>query len=520
LGTFILFFLIYLGENLKPLPFKLPIFAKRVDLNDPGPGHSFYRQAEGTIFIGNEIETNKELWLSDSDLLTHVLMLGTTGSGKTEALLSLAFNAIASGSGVFYVDPKATPELAYKIWALARIVGREDDFRLLNFQTPKNDLLPDERVSNTCNPFQFETADHLTQLLATLMPPSTDNNSIFADKAMNLLAGVTRALVDLRDQGIVRLSATTIRDHFNAQACLELLENPFLSDSPRLSLKTALQACNWTETLPLNSQTTFFEQFGYAHSYFGRVLSNLADTYDHVFIEGTGEVDFQDVFLNRRILVVLLPSLEKSPYELSALGKIVLSCLKNAAAAGIGLEVEGAISEIVAASPIESSATGPFMTLIDEYAAIVTPGFETLLTQGRGLGVAMVVASQDFAGLVEADSKGAHQIVANSNLKIFMRMSDPDKTWGLIKSLTGEEQVLKTAGYELKAGELTSVWRDKQEAVVNLEPVSELKDMMEQTEGEAHCVWNGKLVRANLFYANPSLTEVVLNISRHVCLKD
>ena len=39
------------------------------------------------------------------------------------------------------------------------------------------------------------------------------------------------------------------------------------------------------------------------------------------------------------------------------------------------------------------------------------PGFELVLTQGRGLGIAAIVASQDYAGIMEADKKGAQQLM-------------------------------------------------------------------------------------------------------------
>jgi len=63
---------------------------------------------------------------------------------------------------------------------------------------------------------------------------------------------------------------------------------------------------------------------------------------------------------------------------------------------------------------------------VDEYAAIVTPGFEVVLTQGRGLGIAAIVASQDYAGILEADQKGAQQMVANTSIKAFMRNHNLD----------------------------------------------------------------------------------------------
>lgn len=57
---------------------------------------------------------------------------------------------------------------------------------------------------------------------------------------------------------------------------------------------------------------SFAEQFGYAQSYFGKALSSLTDTYSHIYGAEDGEVDFADAIMQRRILVVLLPSLEKA----------------------------------------------------------------------------------------------------------------------------------------------------------------------------------------------------------------
>ena len=54
--------------------------------------------------------------------------------------------------------------------------------------------------------------------------------------------------------------------------------------------------------------------------------------------------------LNRRILIVLLPALEKSPDELANLGKIIAS-LKSMMAAGLGDSVEGTYKDLSIANP-------------------------------------------------------------------------------------------------------------------------------------------------------------------------
>lgn len=148
---------------------------------------------------------------------------------------------------------------------------------------------------------------------------------------------------------------------------------------------------------------------------------------------------------------------------------------------------------------------------MDEYVAIVTPSFEVVLTQGRGLGIAAIVASQDYAGILEADQKGAQQMVANTCLKIFMRMQDAEKTWELIRGQAGQSTVLRTTGFNVNE-QISSDYRDANSTTVEQEDRVVLRDLQEQIEGEAHFVFSGQIVRGDMFYANPSLKKAQLRV--------
>ncbi len=90
--------------------------------------------AEGIVYIGNDYKTQQEVWIGNEDARQHVAVPGTTGAGKTEALLSLASNALTHArSGFIFVDGKADSKLYAKVMALARRFGREDDVLVLNF---------------------------------------------------------------------------------------------------------------------------------------------------------------------------------------------------------------------------------------------------------------------------------------------------------------------------------------------------------------------------------------------------
>ena len=512
LGLF--FFLLRLvcvrGERL---PFRMPLGLSGEDKGDPLPGRRGFARPSGIFFVGNALEKGAELWLKAKDALTHIMLFGTTGSGKTEALVSLSYNALVTGSGFFYIDPKAAPKLAVQAWQMARYLGRDDDFRVLNYGTSgKAKGASPRRMSNTNNPFTFGSAEALTQLLVSLMPTTDGANSIFADKAQALISGVIYALVDLRDKGLVKLSTRTIRDSLAIENCVNLALREDLDDDARDAIRAGLKTSGWIEGKDFHSQPpAFLEQFGYAQSYFGKALSSLTDTYSHVYGAEDGEVDFADAIMQRRILVVLLPSLEKAPAELTSLGKISLSAIRNACAVGLGAQIEGDAEDTLESLPTDAIGIGPYLCVVDEYAAIVTPGFEVVLTQGRGLGVAAIIASQDYAGIVEADQKGAQQMVANTSLKIFMKLQDAEKTWSLVRDLAGQGTVIRTTGYS--ASETPGGgYRDSLNTTVEKEDRVELRDLQEQIEGEAHFIFGGQIVRGDMFYASPQLSGAQLRV--------
>ena len=283
------------------LPFRMPLGQRGKDWGDPLPGRRGYAAPEGIFFLGNRTQDGQELWLKAKDILTHCLLFGTTGSGKTETLVSLSYNALATGSGLFYIDPKSSAKLPVQLWQMARFLGRDDDFRVLNYSTSgkTRDKTP-ERLSNTNNPFTFGSAEGLTQLLVSLMSVSDGANSIFADKAQTLITGIMYALVDLRDKGLIKLSTRVLRETLTLEKCVELAMRPELDEESRASIQAALGSTSWIAGRELKDQPpSFAEQFGYAQSYFGKTLASLTDTYSHIYGVEDGEVDFADAIMQQ-----------------------------------------------------------------------------------------------------------------------------------------------------------------------------------------------------------------------------
>ena len=159
-----------------------------------------------------------ELWFNNEDMRTHVLIFGSTGSGKTEALISMAYNALLQASGFIYVDGKGDNSLYAKIFSMVRSMGREDDMLLINFMTGARDVVgpQEKRLSNTMNPFATGSSSMLSQLVISMMESSSasSDGDMWKGRAMGFVEAIMKVLVVMRDAGHILLDANTIRNYF------------------------------------------------------------------------------------------------------------------------------------------------------------------------------------------------------------------------------------------------------------------------------------------------------------------
>ena len=223
----------------------------------------------------------------------------------------------------------------------------------------------------------------------------------------------------------------------------------------------------------------------------------MADTYRHIFGVKIGDIHMPDIILQRRIFLTLLPSLEKSKKEATALGRITLAQIRLATAVGLGGgEVMGAWDMIVDSSVTASRV--PFAIITDEYAAIAVDGFAEIFTQGRSLGICGILASQDWAGIKKANEAEAQQIVANTKFKMIMTTDDPNDTRKLIMDLSGEIEEMRSGGYQLKG---VINYTDGLSAQAHKTARVDMLDIAAMVEGEFHMFFKDRLIRGKSFFA-------------------
>lgn len=517
-----LIFLYSIGKH-STLPFRIPEVAHMLDYNDFKSGTQLPQMSRGICFYGNELKTNLELWFNNDDMRTHTLIFGSTGSGKTETLISLAYNSLVMGSGFIYVDGKGDNSLFAKIFSLTRSVGRDDDLLLINFMTGARDIVgqQERRLSNTLNPFCVGSSSMLSQLVVSLMDSAsnTPDGDMWKGRAISFVEALMKVLTYMRDQGKILLDANTIRNYFELSRLESMVidkmfprdnqEPVSLADAPSVVLEPLysylMNLPGYNRAKKGQQVSQVLEQHGFITMQLIRVFTSLADTYGHILRTELAEVDLKDVVLNRRILVVLLPALEKSPAELSNLGKVIISTLKAMMASGLGEEVEGSYKDIISRKPTTSPT--PFMCILDEYGYYAVPGFAVVPAQARSLGFSVIFAGQDLPAFQKASKEEAASIGANTNVKIAMKLEDPIETWEFFAKTAGESYVTKVDSFQTDPKSMMNNYLDAKSASAEKRARIDLLDLKEQREGEMHIFFKSTIIRAKSFFANPPPVE-------------
>lgn len=508
--------LFWARSHPEKLPLRLPMASGVEDPSDAKPGRKKYRKARGIFYLGNDMLTGEECWIAKEDLLTHMLFFGTTGAGKTYTLTGASANYLSMGGGLIYVDAKAAASLALDIDSMACALGRDDDVLVMNFITGSEqiDARSRNRISNTLNFMAKGSASSVGDILNSLLSADEGGgNAVFKGQAVGLMRSTVTVLVDLRNHGKITLGANTLREWMFSLEKLMSLSDKCKAESgaPAKQEYASLQRCIRPESMealnaylggipgfsfskkPSEQGEDANKQFGFARMYWASALSMFADDYRHVFWTDIAEVDMPDVVRNRRILVTLLPALEKSPTDLQNIGKIVLSALKAAVAAMLDGNLTGRRAEKDRAMP-----ACPGGIILDEYAYITVEGFAVLPAQARGLGIGLVFAGQDYPGFKRANEKEAGQVIGNTNTKVIMKLEDSSDTWQLVKEMAGDAMVTQSAGFSQGQG-ATQGYQDNQNASIETRSRVNLGDLKSFIEGEALVFFQDRIVRTFMF---------------------
>lgn len=508
------------------LPLRLPAYVKGSDpfniVPDPKrPGAETMGPAAGDWLLGWDETSGQQLWLAGKDLTLHGLLPGATGSGKTQFIYSLLCNALAAGSGFTLVDGKSSNNLAFSVQAMARRFGREADVRVINLLVSSGD-----KKTNTWNPFATIGAEGMTELLKTVFLPDEagggdGSSQYFRGRADSLFAGMAFIFVWVRDCPGLRIPITseTIRvtfsdidklralaedrifhyyDFTSQTECFEVLPAHFpdvLLNPIRYYVK---ETGGFKRGQSIDEQAKVREQHSYVVGGFAKTFSQMGSTLGHVFRCSVPDVDLRDVLYNRRILVVMLPSLENHAETNAALGKAVITALRYALAAALGTSVEGDYEDVVVNRP--SASDTPYPMVFDEFGYFAARGMDAMMAQGRELNISLWLSFQEVGTIYATLGRDRTvPLLGNPKLKVFENIEDAGPTREWVEQTGGTMNVSMLPGYDSSSS--IGLYSDQQRADIREVKRISWNDIQTLRQGQAIMLWRGQRIYARLFYA-------------------
>ena len=421
--------------------------------SDPSFGE-FMPKKQG-LRIGYTKDEANPLDIEDNFLMRHTAIIGQSGVGKTTLGEYLLWQQVSRGGGFVFIDAKLDADTRDKLAFMMQLLGRSDDFYVLNVDQPHN--------SHSYNPILRGDSDEVASRLLNLLPsaensPGADFYRQQANYALTVLTGA--------------LKSAKRRYHFSDLAILlqsdraleSLLRLP-IEPEARMTLEVFLNQFRKRDkngaTIDVNKVKEILGGMS------GRIAQFAQGKFGQVFNTYTPEIDLTDIVMNNKCLYVMLPTMGKDTAALN-LGKMILSDLRTAV-----YNVQGLRKEL--------RPKPPFLVFADEMGSYVMQGIARLFEQARSAGICMIPAFQTFANLRAISPDFEDIIIGNTWNKIFFKFASKDspetaaeimgKTKKFVKSLSLSENEGASAsnlratpqGNASKGGGMSESWRESEE---------------------------------------------------------
>ena len=365
----------------------------------------------------------------------HLLVVGTTGAGKTRLFDLLVTQAALRGEAVVIIDPKGDQDLRMTAERACALAG--DPGRFVHFHPafPRDSARIDPLHS-------FNRATEVASRVAALIPSETGNDPFkaFGQMAMSnvvqglLAVGERPSLVTLRrylEGGAESLVERVLVGYLGAHVSdWEGEARPFLRQARDTASRAAGLVRYYRELVRARHPST--------------VVDGVANLFEHERVHFSKMIASLMPILNMLTSADLGPLLSpdaadtRDPRRLTSMAE----CIDRAQVVYLGLDslsdtmVGSAIGSILVADLAAVAGDRynygvglkPVNVFIDEAAEVVNDPFIQLLNKGRGAGLRLTVATQtfaDFAVRTGSEAK-ARQVLGNINSLIALRVLDAE----------------------------------------------------------------------------------------------
>ena len=389
------------------------------------------------LLFGYSTDDGSPLYISDDDLCRHGIIVGQTGMGKSVFGKTLMFQQIQRGGGLLFIDGKLDEDNIQDIYEYAVLCGRAHDFLVVNPGRPE--------MSNTYNPILYGDPDEVAARIISLIPSTASSaGADYYKQSSNLalvcfISALQESTQDQVSDWVAQCKkngmpedyvdnsrVTGVAYNFLDLALLTMNEGVLNHLLQRVQLSSP-------DSLTRKNLSIFLEQYAKDNNNFGGGdapagslqidLKRLKETLGgigarmHQFGSGkfgpvlnsyTPEVKMYDAIRDGKIVYVALPTMGKD-VAAQNLGKIVIADLRTAIS---WLQMNK-----------QDRPKIPFLAFLDEMSSYSTETLAVMFEQARSARVALLPAIQTDSGLSNISEDFKERIMANTEIKIFFKLS-------------------------------------------------------------------------------------------------
>lgn len=420
---------------------KRNLLPSNIDAPSDHSPHSMDISRWDGMLIGYTTDTGEPVYVDDSHLQRHLLMVGMTGVGKTVLGMLVMYQQIMRGGGLLFVDGKLDSDNLRSIWYYCQLAGRPQDFLVINPGDPKN--------SNTYNPILYGDPDEVASRVLSLIP-STENNPGADHYKQEGLQGVATLVAALQKAGLaynmIDLSVLLMSAHALVELQTRLGNSPQGKDSPEYRNYTlfldkfrTVDSRTGAVTIDIQRLKATFGGIG------GRLYMFGAGNFGAVMNTYDPEVRLYDAIMQRKIVYVALPTMGKNEAA-NNFGKMILGDLRTA------ISWIQALDEPQRPDP-------PFLCFLDELGSYATSSLARPFEQARSARVVLCGAIQTYANLEAVSEEFRQMVLGNTWTKVYFKVGEQETALAAAETIGQEIGILKSISDTTSATQSASFLR-------------------------------------------------------------
>ena len=361
-------------------------------------------------------------------LTTHLAIVGTTGSGKTETMYKFIRDAIRRKKPVIFVDGKGDKGNIFRLRKMAEESKRDFHCFSLNASEIVSDDGTEKITPVPYNPFASKNAGMLVDGIMALFDYSEEHYKAGARVYMDIMIQTLVALeLKISWESIMKnLNIYNLKDNLKLRYGLEKEEE---QKEKETTFGTAKEATNEEK----ENKRKYDIDVQQLNSIDDKAISGFSSRVGMFYnstketIKGEG-FELEKVISDDAVVIFSLNSLDYQE-QATAIGKLIVNNIKASA---------------------EANSTMNKQTLIalDEFNVFADENIIDILNKTRSKGMEVILAFQSISDLSKVSDDFLKQVIENTNNKIVHATNDPDGAEYLAKVLGTKKKVKKTYAEE------------------------------------------------------------------------